>query len=393
MSKMTNDEFKAHAESFKKLTVKHIKQNEALDLAMFYLTQCLDISFVVLAGPTGAGKSHLIKRLLKALHNYYLEAMLKTPSMVPYILTLAVADGARKFGWRRLWLDALRELNDPFCDARSWRTLKESPEVRFQESYTTAIARHDFEREVEKRGTRHWAIDEAQHVLLGRPGGDNTDQFDVLKSVCQKTDIKLILCGTYQLPRMLGDSGQVMRRSATVTLAPYSIDKPEEVRQFAGICKSLLDQLPGESTIVPVDVIQQLFEGSLGCVGVLKDWIARSWAKAHHSNHALSINDFSATRLPYETLLSMLSEIREGEAMNSTNAEALFRQSLYFPNNIDLKEDRGIDRSNPGPVGIRLKKDTGPHNGRKPRVGERAPGRDPVATPEDRASAFEFAAS
>ncbi len=60
---MNNIEYQNRAAEFAKLTVKHQKQNDALRDATFLLTMCENVDFVLIAGPTGAGKSHLLERL------------------------------------------------------------------------------------------------------------------------------------------------------------------------------------------------------------------------------------------------------------------------------------------------------------------------------------------
>jgi hypothetical protein len=256
-----------------------------------------------------------------------------------------------------------------------------------KESFTTSVARDEFEMELQKRGTRIWAIDEAQHLLLGGSAGATCDQFDALKSVSQVTALKLVLCGTYQLPRMLGNSGQVMHRSATVTLAPYSMNIQSDVNQFAGVCKSLLQHLPGDYGLDPIEFIEPLFIGTLGCVGVLKDWIARAWAHSYFKGHRLTIDDFDETRLPFETLLSMQEEITAGEEMNSPSAEALYRCRILESRKTKVDMARNAIHPPAGPVGTSQAHCANKGRSPKRRVGERLPGRDPVKTAAERGQA------
>jgi hypothetical protein len=274
-----------------------------------------------------------------------------------------------------------------FANARSWRTSGAAMSRLAKESFTTSVARDEFEMELQKRGTRIWAIDEAQHLLLGGSAGATCDQFDVLKSVSQVTALKLVLCGTYQLPRMLGNSGQVMRRSATVTLAPYSMNIQSDVNQFAGVCKSLLQHLPGDHGLDPIEFIEPLFIGTLGCVGVLKDWIARAWAHSYFKGRRLTIDDFDETRLSFETLLSMQEEIKAGEEMNSPSAEALYRCRILESRKTKVDLARNAVHPPSGPVGTSQAHCANKGRSPKRRVGERLPGRDPVKTAVERAQA------
>jgi energy-coupling factor transporter ATP-binding protein EcfA2 len=372
---------------FAKLTVKHEKQNEALRDATFLLTMCDNVDFVLIAGPTGAGKSHLLERLQKEVNQFYSPQVDELPCMVPYLSTVAVADGAKKFGWKRCWSDGSKGLNDPFTEARSWRTSNQ-PAVRYLgESITTSVARQDFERELQLRRTKVWGIDEAHHILLGGLAGAPADQFEVLKSVSQITPIKLVLCGTYQLPRLINYSGQVMRRSSTVALAPYSLQHKADIKQFVSICKTLLENLPTKSTLNPADCAEELFYGTLGCVGVLKDWIARAWANAHFKNATcMTMDHLMATRLPAETLLSMHHEIVAGEGLNSDSVEAQYRlQIKEHADGLPLKSEFAM------PIQTSHAKKRRKVGGVPHKPGVRLPGRDPVKSPEERKSSHKDA--
>lgn len=379
---MNNIEFQKRAAVFAKLTVKHEKQNEALRDATFLLTMCDNVDFVLIAGPTGAGKSHLLERLQKEVNQFYGSQVDELPCMVPYLSTVAVADGAKKFGWKRCWSDASKGLNDPFAVARSWRT-SSHPTVRYPgESLTTSVARQDFERELQLRRTKVWGIDEAHHILLGGLAGAPADQFEVLKSVSQITPIKLVLCGTYQLPRLINYSGQVMRRSSTVALAPYSLQHKSDIMQFISICKTLLENLPTKSSLNPADCAEELFYGTLGCVGVLKDWIARAWANAHFkSATCMTMDHLMATRLPAETLMSMHDEIVAGERLNSDTTEALYRQRVKeHADGVHLKSEFAV------PIQTTHAKRKRKVSGIPHKPGVRLPGRDPVKSSVERKS-------
>jgi energy-coupling factor transporter ATP-binding protein EcfA2 len=380
---MDSFKFEAMAAAFDQLTVKHPKQNAALERAVFLLTRCANVDFVILAGPTGAGKSHLLKRLFQEVNKFYAPQVAKDPSMVPILGTLAVADGAKKFGWKRLWNDGNAGLNDPFLEARSWRTSSD-PKARYaNESITVAVAREAFEHELRLRKTRAWAIDEAQHLLLGGSAGAVGDQFDVLKSVSQVTPVKLVLCGTYQLPKLLSYSGQVMRRSATVTLAPYDLASASDRREFAGVCKALLAHLPGDSELDPMAYVEDLFFGTLGCVGVLKDWMARAWAHSHFKSKPLTMDDFKATRLPAETLISMHDEIVAGEQMNSLSSEMQYREQVKAHSE-KKSVRRPLSKSGTAAAGVAVPRPSGAGIHGRRRVGERLPGRDPVRSLAER---------
>lgn len=249
--------------------------------------------------------------------------------MLPCISTLTVADGARKFGWLRYWRDTLEALGDPFANSRPECGIHDQPHLYEGERLGTSRLRLQVERELRLRKTKVWIVDEAQHMLLGGNAGQPGDQFDVLKSVAQKTGVKIVLCGTYQLPSLLSYSGQVMRRSATVNLRRYDLSRKEDLVELASVAKSLLQSLPLEGYPDPKKHCQEFYYGTLGCVGVLKDWIAKAWALAHFEGaKTLTVQHLAETRLPTETLIAMNEEILAGEAQGSNELERRYHAAV-----------------------------------------------------------------
>lgn len=357
---MDNQQLQIEAENFSKLSVKHQNQSQALAKAEYLLRMCPNVNFVVLAGPSGVGKTHLLRKLAASIWAAHAEAVQETPSMVPCIFTTAASDGAKRFNWNRFWRDGLDALHDPFVNTRPPRD--KCLQLYPGEHYSTSQQRENLESEIRFRETKMWIIDEAQHILLGGAAGQPGDQFDVLKSVTQLTNTKLVLCGTHQLPSLLAYSGQVMRRSVKVFLNPYRLDVKGDLTNFASVADTLLKKLPAEGYPDVVLNIQFFHLGTLGCIGVLKDWIARAWAYANFERERkLTITHFEQTCLDAETLREMENEILEGEG-----------RSLKAPTHLNSKRGRPKS-SGEGKTPTFHKR----------RPGERNPARDHVASAEE----------
>lgn len=149
------------------------------------------------------------------------------------------------------------------------------------------------------------------------------------------------------------------------------------------MCKALLTHLPGDTRLDPMECAESLFYGTLGCVGVLKDWMARAWAHSHFKSKALTMDDFTATRLPAETLISMHDEIVAGDQMNSAHSEVQYREQVkaYSEKKGGKSQAVQVRVGSTHPVALRQ---TGMGIHGKRRVGERLPGRDSVHTPAQR---------
>jgi hypothetical protein len=65
-----------------------------------------------------------------------------------------------------------------------------------------------------------------------------------------------------------------------------------------------------------VGLWERLYEGSLGCVGVLKSWLNRALADAiAHEATTITRRHLDRQALPTRTLLNLAREITEGEAV------------------------------------------------------------------------------
>lgn len=313
---MSNSDFSRQEEAYKKLAIKHKHHEEALDKIKFLTLFCSSIDFIVLSGPSGVGKTHLLKRLVLAIWLAFAEVVRTEPSSVPVLFTTAVAHGARNFDFKRLYRDGLIGMGDIFVDRRLARGVHRTG-GKVVDSLSTTISemRLALEKEFEERKTKIWIIDEAQHILLGGKRGSVVDQFDVLKSIAHTSNAKIVLCGTYQLPDLLRISGQVMRRSSTVQYNRYRNDNKEDLLQFASVAKSLMSEVPVDTHPDAAANADFFHAGSLGCVGVLKDWIARAWGAAHFAGRReITLDDFESTKIDDEALELMADEIAWGDA-------------------------------------------------------------------------------
>lgn len=319
---MQDIDIKRHMDEFKHVVVKHELQESAKARAEFLVEFCPNVDIVVVIGPSGVGKTTLLERIRESILERHRAQMQERPDFVPIISTIAVADGHRRFNWRRLYRDALMALGDAFADERKH---SEDGSQRWLQGLGLRESGHalrlHLEQEVRLRGTKVWMLDEAQHVVMGGASGVPGDQFDVFKSIAQLTRMTIILSGTDQLRRYLGTSSQLSRRSEVVPFPHYRWDLIDERKMFARVTVTLLKRLPVKGYPDVLSNIQFFYLGSLGCVGVIKDWIARAFARAlQHGREVLTLEDFDATRLAPRVLHTMLRDIRSGEESDAEHA-------------------------------------------------------------------------
>jgi hypothetical protein len=107
-----------------------------------------------------------------------------------------------------------------------------------------------------------------------------------------------------------------------------------------------------------------LYERSIGCVGVLKEWLVRTFAAALRRGAAkLTLRDLAAQALTISQCEKMLAEVTEGEARltESDEARSRFRLALGLPVDADPDKTKAavLQRTLPGqrlakrdPIGV-----------------------------------------
>lgn len=122
-------------------------------------------------------------------------------------------------------------------------------------------------------------------------------------SIANLTGTVHILFGTYELLSCPTLNGQMGRRSEDIHLSPYQADDPEDVVEFIRVIRTFQRHLPLGQEPNLERHCEYLFSGSVGCVGLLKNWLTRSLrvalaeeARTLNTKH-LKQGAFSASRL------------------------------------------------------------------------------------------------
>ncbi len=347
------------ASSFASLVIKHDQQHEALEHLKFLLNHGVGYELICLVGPTGVGKSTLAARLMKDLLQAEQPRMMSDREFVPFISTTAVASGFRAFDWKVLYHDALLALGDPFVDDR-----RPTPEAREQqhkrvgESLTAATLRLRLSREMKRRRLKYWFIDEAQHILMGARAGGIGDQYDVLKSVAQSCGVKLVLVGTYQLLVHLQVSAQLARRTEVVHFGRYRHGEADDRNAFASCVQTFLARSGAEVFPNVEAEFDFFYAGSVGCIGILKDWCARAMSRARMEVRSrLTIEDFRRTRLSGRAITRIVKDIHDGEDLASPDTdrriEAMVLGAPASGSSSTTPKEGSGKGGRPGKVGVR----------------------------------------
>jgi hypothetical protein len=187
------------------------------------------------------------------------------------------------------------------------------------------------EQALQYRRPRVVLVDEAQHLAKMASGRRLLDQLDVIKSIANRTGTVHALFGTYDLLAFRNLSAQLSRRSVDVHFCRYRVDNAEDRKTFLNVLCSFERQMPLPEPPELVANWEFLYERSIGCVGVLKEWLVRTLAAALGRGSAkLTLRDLMAQALTISQCEKMLAEVTEGEARltESGGARSRFRLAL-----------------------------------------------------------------
>jgi hypothetical protein len=198
------------------------------------------------------------------------------------------------------------------------------------------------------------------------------DQLDVIKSIANCTGTPHVLVGTYDLLAFRNLSGQLCRRSIDVHFGRYRADRPAEAAIFANVLRSFAAQLP---LAEPPDLVKDwefLYERSIGCVGILKEWLVMALSSMFgRGGSRLERKDLEACALSINQCDKLLSECIEGETRLEESDDNRLRLRVRLGLN-GCGAPAGRQNRSPAPQTV----DTSRKAKRRP--GQRRPKRDPI---------------
>jgi hypothetical protein len=342
---------------FTEKVVAHPRLKETHQKLWQAIQQPAGSSLIFVFGPTGVGKTTLRCRLEQQLWEAGQLAIEKDPGHIPVVgMEVAVAD-ADSFRWRDYYKRALVALDDPLIDHKTLpaHILRERVDLRGSGQYkVTSELRWALEQGLRHRRPTAFIVDEAQHFKRMTSGRRLLDQMDTIKSLANLTGITHVLIGTYELLSFAQLSAQLDRRSCEIHFPRYHIDIPEEMLDFKRTLLTFQRHLPlmGEPDLVAQS--EYFYEHSVGCVGVLKDWLTRALATAlEDGQETFTKAVLERQALPTRKLLRMAREIREGEEILTPNSHAqtelrsLLGMSTEYAENHVSHSARKVGKRNP----------------------------------------------
>lgn len=267
-------ELRARLQAFKDYKVKHPRLEET-DQA---LKQAIDghrsYTLLALYGASGVGKSTAMQRVARQYREEEAD-----PSVVPVVVVQASPEdigASARLDYYRQVLDQLsghvavkdRVLNLALARHPGKKSRDPAEWLDMREAVVYAL---------ELLRVKVVFVDEAQHLMYVDTPHKPTAQLDWLKTLTNRTNVLHILVGNFDLYDFCHLNAQAARRMRDLPFPRYHLDHQRECEEFVGALRSLLERVP-----LAVDVPSLLShwrwfgEWSLGCIGVLGDWIVET---------------------------------------------------------------------------------------------------------------------
>ncbi len=349
---------------FQSKVVVHPHLKEAHHALLTAIRRPAGASLILVFGPTGVGKTTLRLRIEQVLLEEARVAMLQDVGYIPVIGLEAVAPEAGDFKWKDFYTRALTALDEPLMAQKinyGVRNIRRDGAGQLLVGHQVVAfeLRWALEQALRHRHPLALMIDEAQHFKKIASGRRLLDQMDTLKSLAGVSGTLLVLVGTYELLGLADLSAQLNRRSIEVHFPRYRPDEEQEITAFKSVLLTFQRHLPLYQEADLVGGSEYFYERSVGCVGVLKDWLTRALAAVlEEGQEKLTHKHLERHAIPTRKLLRMAREIKEGEEafMERDVQQAELRMLLGLPEEPQPANDPRLRTS----------------------VGQRKPGRDPV---------------
>jgi thymidine kinase len=372
---------------FEDYTVAHPRLKEVHEALMRAISEPAGASLIFIYGPSGVGKTTLRLRAEQKLIQEALPSLEINRGRIPVVGIEAVAPESRNFSWKDYYTRALIALEEPLIDHKidyevnGIHRNSEGKMVIHPKVVAPAL-RRALEQALHHRQPSIFLIDEAQHLAKMASGHKLQDQLDCLKSLANMTGILHGLLGTYELLIFRNLSAQLSRRSIDIHFRRYCADCKEDVQAFKSVIWTFQRQMPLEELPDLVTHWEYCYERSLGCVGILKNWLTRAFKDALEER-AITVTVKHLERRAWSVAQceKMLQEILEGEKqLMETEAQRVkLRAALGLGVETSLSDFSGLKASSqPQEEALKPKQ-------RKGSVGKRKAKRDRVGVEEQHA--------
>lgn len=302
--------------------IPHRNWQRALNESFSLLTTAQPGDVICLVGPSRAGKSRLIQRLTSLLSG---QDKFEQTGVLPVVAVEASNTGPNgRFSTKGFTVEMLNAVRHPLY---SDPTNLESVQQTNIDRKTEHELRRALERALQHRQCRYLFIDEAQHARYATR--DSLAVMDSWKCLARAGGVVLVLVGAYPMLDIIRDSPHMIGRKREVHLSRYGTG-PDDLKAFGqiiGYYENKLSSVCGEKHTL-LSQIELLYQGSLGCIGLLRSWLLYAASLAHTEKTVID------KRLLLQSMCSdadrevVLREISDGERMLRTTIQSPYSSGV-----------------------------------------------------------------
>lgn len=330
---------------------------------------------ILVFGPTGVGKTRVRLTVQRRLIAAALPLLGQDPGYIPVCSLDIKGPDADRFSWPDFYERALQALEEPLIAYKldpHARDPRRGPTPARRPGPANARAlRLALEQAVRHRRPDAIFLDEAHHLGKVASGSSFKNQLESIKSLADMTNTAYVLLGTYDLLQFRLLNGQLGRRCMQIHFPRYRSDRAEDVREFTKVLRTFQKHLPLAEEPDLAGAWAYYYERSVGCIGVLKEWLSRALGLAlGEGAPTLTREMIERALLPADEVAVMARDIIAGEEALLVEPESyaevgrILRQSGHAlpQHHADAGEGQHALRTAPG---------------RRRRPGDRRPIRDP----------------
>lgn len=324
-------------DEFNRKRVRHLRVEEMFATLNKICTAGNNESVIAVIGSTGVGKSALLRQFVSGVNAAYAAAMEKDPAMLPAVYLELPTPIAGDANWKDIFIRLLNAMEEPLVDRKTVHALHPDSTRKAMSSPPRGVAeelRRSLLNCVRNRNTKVIVLDEGRNLFYSRSSLRHSLQLDLVKSLSNDIKIPIVIGSSYDFLNTDNFHGQLARRTRILHFERYS--EADVVKgnaygiSFRDALYSLLHALP-----VPWDRdflkhSDYFLMHSVGCIGILKNWLERSLVDALDLNQPVDVDLIEKNRFKQKDLWLILDEAKSGEEQLTDISEDEFARNFSF---------------------------------------------------------------
>lgn len=292
--------------------IPHRNWNQAFAEAYVYMTTASPGEVISIFGPTRAGKTSLLEELIATICGTH-----KFENEMPVVKIEVDNNGGKAaFSYRSFIMETLELMNHPVYSSIKNDGWSDPNRVDRNERAKESTLVHALIECFKQRRTLFWVIDEVQHLkYAGKNVMAAAGVLDALKTLAKKANVILVICGTYPILESMTRSGHFEARKHDVHLGRYR-QTEEDIKEFLWILSNYNSELDIDPSLGSLEKCAELlYEGSLGCIGLLRACLYRASVYAAIERKRIGLDHIYKSLKSSNQMLTTAAEIRLGEEL------------------------------------------------------------------------------